>query len=87
MDEPATPERQTMEADDLGALALNIKAIGLIKPLVVIPRGERYETVAGHRRLLAMRIVHYTPVPCRVVVKGQVDALSILVAETHTPKL
>jgi ParB family transcriptional regulator, chromosome partitioning protein len=81
IDEPRTPERQTMEADDLGALALNIKAIGLIKPLVVIPRGERYETVAGHRRLLAMRIVKYTPVPCRVVVRGQVDELSILVAE------
>lgn len=81
IDEPATPERETMEAEDLAALGLNIKAIGLIKPLVVIPRGKRYETVAGHRRLLAMRIVHYTPVPCRVLVAGQVDALSILVAE------
>jgi ParB family chromosome partitioning protein len=81
IDEPATPERQTMEADDLAALGLNIKAIGLIKPLVVIPRGKRFETVAGHRRLLAMRIVKYSPVPCRVYVKGQVDTLSILVAE------
>lgn len=81
IDEPATPERQTMEPDDLAALGLNIKAIGLIKPLVVLPRGKRFETVAGHRRLLAMRIVKYSPVPCRVVVKGQVDALAILVAE------
>lgn len=81
IDEPATPERQTMEVDDLAALGLNIKAIGLIKPLVVIPRGKRFETVAGHRRLLAMRIVKYSPVPCRVVVNGKVDALAILVAE------
>ena len=81
IDEPAVPERQSMEPDDLGALALNIKSIGLIKPIVVKPKGDRFETVAGHRRLLAMRIVKYSPVPCRVIVKGHVDPLAILVAE------
>jgi ParB/RepB/Spo0J family partition protein len=81
IDEPERPERQTMDEKDLAELALNIKAIGLIKPLIVKPKGDRFETVAGHRRLLAMRIVEYSPVPCRVVVKGQVDPLSILVSE------
>jgi ParB family chromosome partitioning protein len=81
IDEPETPERETMDPEDLAALGLNIKAIGLIKPLIVKPKGERFETVAGHRRLLGMRIVDYSPVPCRVLVRGKVDPISILVAE------
>jgi ParB family chromosome partitioning protein len=85
IDEPARPERETMEEADLAELAINIKEVGLIKPLIVKPVGDRYECVAGHRRLLAMRIVQYSPVPCRVVVKGYVDPLALLVSENaHT---
>lgn len=85
IDEPAVPERESMEAGDLADLAMNIQEIGLIKPLVVKPAGERFEVTAGHRRLLACRMVKYDPVPCRVQVNDQVDPMAILVAENaHT---
>jgi ParB family chromosome partitioning protein len=81
IDEPAVPERETMEAADLADLAVSIRDQGLIKPLVVKPSGTRWETVAGHRRLLACRMVDYSPVPCRIKANGSVDSLAILVAE------
>lgn len=85
IDEPERPERETMDERELAELAMNIAEVGLIKPLVVKPKGERFEVVAGHRRLMACRIVDYTPVPCRVKVNGEVDPIAILVSENaHT---
>ena len=85
IDEPKTPERETMEPEYLADLASDIKECGLIKPLIVKPARKRFEVVAGHRRLLALRIIEYSPVPCRVIVNGVVDPVSILVSENaHT---
>ena len=36
-------------------LATSLRAYGLLQPLVVRPVGDRYELVAGHRRLAAFR--------------------------------
>ncbi len=85
IDEPDNPERETMDEVALAELAMNIAEVGLIKPLIVQPRGERYVTHAGHRRLLGCRMVKYDPVPCRVLVRGVYDPLTILVSENeHT---
>ena len=85
IDEPKTPERETMEPEYLADLASDIKECGLIKPLIVKPAQKRFEVVAGHRRLLACRIIKYSPVPCRVSVNGVVDPDSRLVSENaHT---
>ena len=81
LDEPAIPERETMEEFDLAELAASIADVGIIQPLTVIPVGARYEVTAGHRRLLACRIAKYSPVPCRVRISGSIDPLAILVAE------
>ena len=85
IDEPDNPERETMEEIELAELAMSIMENGLIKKLIVEPRGDRFTVVAGHRRLLACRLALYTPVPCRVVVNGKVDADAIKVHENaHT---
>jgi ParB/RepB/Spo0J family partition protein len=81
IDEPALAERRTMEELELAELAQSIKLDGLIKPLIVKAVGDRFEVVAGHRRLLACRIGQYSPVPCRVLVKGLFDPLAIMVSE------
>ena len=81
IDEPVLAERRTMEELELAELAQSIRTDGLIKPLIVKAVSDRYETVAGHRRLLACRIALYSPVPCRVLVKGLYDPLSIMVSE------
>lgn len=83
IDAPDLPERQTMDEQALGELALNIREVGLIKPLIVKPVKARYQVVAGHRRWIACDIAEYRMVPCRVIVKGLVDPLSILIAENY----
>src|SRR3569833_2567946 len=87
IDEPENPERETMEEQELADLALSIRDVGLVEPLVVKSVGDRVEVIAGHRRLLACRMVAYTPVPCRVRDDGDIDHLAILIAEkTHHKK-
>lgn len=86
LDEPANPERETMEEVDLGELALSIMEQGLIKKLVVKRVAARFEVVAGHRRLLACRIASYSPVPCRILINPHVDPDAIKVHENqHEP--
>lgn len=81
IDEPAIPIRETMDEVELAEGALSVMRIGLINPLTVIARGERFEVVAGHRRLLECRIANYSPVPCRVMVGDNIDPLAILIDE------
>jgi ParB family transcriptional regulator, chromosome partitioning protein len=83
IDEPTVPERETMDEAELGELALNIREVGLIQPLTVKPVGNRFEVIAGHRRLLACRIIEYSPVPCIVKAPSEVDPLALLIAENH----
>lgn len=81
IDEPQVPERQTMDERELAELALSIGEVGLIEDLVVKPVGDRYEVIAGHRRLLACRIVRHSPVSCKVKVNDRVSGLAMLVHE------
>lgn len=81
IDEPRNAERETMDEAALAELAMSIAEVGLIQALTVKRVGDRYEVVAGHRRLLACRLVNYSPAPCRVRTEGDVDALAVLVAE------
>lgn len=81
LDEPLLAERETMDERELADLAMSIKDVGLIEPLVVQLRDGRFPVVAGHRRLLACRIVKYSPVPCRIRIEGEIDHLAILIAE------
>jgi len=83
IDEPSLPERETMEETELAELALDIMTIGLTNPITVFQRGDRYETIAGHRRLLACRLAGYSPVPCRVKQGANIDPLAILVSENE----
>lgn len=56
IDEPAAAARSTVDDDGIDELAASIKAVGLLQPLTLRPRdGGRFEVVAGHRRLLALR--------------------------------
>lgn len=81
IDEPAIAERETMDEVELGDLALSIREVGLIQPLTVKPVGDRFEVIAGHRRLLACRIIELSPVKCIVRAASEVDPLAVLVAE------
>lgn len=59
--------RGVFDEDELEGLATSIRDLGLLQPLVVRQTGEdRYELIAGERRLRASRIAGLTTVPAIV---------------------
>lgn len=54
VDEPQLDARIDRDDDELAALGVDIKMNGLIEPIKVVRRGDRFEIVDGYRRYLAM---------------------------------
>ena len=59
--------RQDFDPDELGRLAESLTAHGLLQPVVVRRVGDRYQVVAGERRLRAARLAGWREVPVNVV--------------------
>ncbi|HXG11756.1 MAG TPA: ParB/RepB/Spo0J family partition protein [Gemmataceae bacterium] len=59
--------RKAFDADELSALGESIRVHGILQPLVVRAVGDRYQLVAGERRLRAAQSVGLDSVPVRVV--------------------
>ena len=59
--------RKTFDDDELAALCNSIRTHGVLQPLVVRQVGERFQLIAGERRLRAARSAGLTAVPVRVV--------------------
>jgi ParB family chromosome partitioning protein len=72
--------RTNFPAEDLQRLADSIRRHGVLQPIVVSRRGDGYELVAGHRRVLASRIAGRTSIPA--VVRDEVsDRLELALIE------
>jgi len=56
--------RGKIEASDIKELVDSIKDVGVIQPLLVTRKEERYILVAGHRRLEASKQAELKEVPC-----------------------
>ncbi|KKN06084.1 hypothetical protein LCGC14_1080930 [marine sediment metagenome] len=67
IDAPERAMRSDVWDEDIDELAASIKSIGLIQPLTLRKKGERYEVVAGHRRLMALRKLGTEGASCVVV--------------------
>jgi len=64
---PAQPRRH-FDEEELLSLSHSIQRNGLLQPLTVRKLGEeRYELIAGERRLRAAKLAHCRAVPCLVV--------------------
>src|SRR5215470_6991444 len=59
--------RKAFDSDELGGLSESIKTHGVLQPLVVRMVGDRYQLIAGERRLRAARSVGKTEVPVVIV--------------------
>jgi ParB family chromosome partitioning protein len=59
--------RKTFDDDELSSLCASIRTHGVLQPLVVRQVGERYQLVAGERRLRAARQAGLSAVPVTVV--------------------
>ena len=55
VDEPDAATRLTIDPAKIDELAASIVANGQLQPGGVVPHGERFTTIYGHRRLLACR--------------------------------
>jgi ParB family chromosome partitioning protein len=59
--------RKAFDGDELASLSASIRTHGILQPLVVRQIGERFQLVAGERRLRAAREAGLNSVPVNVV--------------------
>lgn len=71
IDTNADQPRKTFDEEKLQELANSIARHGMVQPIIVRPKGERYVIVAGERRFRAARLAGLTEVP--VLVKALDD--------------
>ena len=64
IDEPSTADRLELDVEETKSLAGNIKEVGLIYPILVRPKGERFQIIAGHRRYLAHVLLGENKIRC-----------------------
>lgn len=81
IDPPDLAMRETFDEDQLMTLADDIKAHGLIQPLVVYPDGKRFKIIAGHRRYSALKMIEAISAPCIVRTDADLDFEALKVAE------
>jgi ParB family chromosome partitioning protein len=62
--------RRAFPESSLAELASSIREQGIIQPIVVVPRGEKFEIVAGERRWRAARLAGLDRVPIVVRDRG-----------------
>jgi ParB family chromosome partitioning protein len=74
--------RDQFDLEALKELAESIKAQGLIEPIVVRPvNAERYEIIAGERRMRAAKMADLVVVPCLINHYSDEQALAVTLIE------
>jgi ParB family transcriptional regulator, chromosome partitioning protein len=73
--------RKSFSPEALDELAASIKVSGLLQPIVVRRRGERYEILVGERRWRAARQAGLAEVPVVVRDASDAEALELALAE------
>lgn len=66
IDRPGMGIRLDISDEAVQELAANIAENGLLQPIVVCPKGERFEVIAGDRRYLATGKLGWDKIPCIV---------------------
>ena len=75
------PDNPRKNIGDVTDLAASIKTNGLLTPLSVVPNGERYRVIAGHRRLAACKQAGTGSVPCFVLDLDPLQQLEAMITE------
>lgn len=73
--------RQMFNTDSLQEMANSIKREGVLQPVILTQKNERYTVVAGERRVRASRLAGLTSVPALVRELTATDALHIALIE------
>ena len=62
-------------------IANSIRQHGLLQPLVVKPRSNQFEIVAGYRRFLACKSLHWKKIPCHIVNLDDMQTFEVAMVE------
>ncbi|MFB9991676.1 ParB/RepB/Spo0J family partition protein ParB [Deinococcus oregonensis] len=73
--------RQVFAAEGLAELAQSIREKGVLQPLLVRPRGDAFEIVAGERRWRASQLAGLTELPVIIRDLADREALEIAIVE------
>jgi len=73
--------RKVFDAEALEALAASIRVHGILQPLVVTKQGNRYELIAGERRLRAAKLAGLDAVPVIVRTMDEQQKLEVALLE------
>lgn len=73
--------RRSFDKQALGELAESIKRYGILQPLIVSPKGDKYTVVAGERRWRAARLAGLKDVPAIVRVREELEQLEVALIE------
>jgi ParB family chromosome partitioning protein len=66
IDDPRLAIRTRYDDESMDTLVNSIRTLGVLQPILVKPVKGRFEVIAGHRRLLAVRILGGLTIPCIV---------------------
>lgn len=77
IDRPASPDRLSIDADYIKELAASIADLGLLSPVLLCPRGGRFEIVAGDCRYQAFLSLGRTEIPAII---QELDAETVSVS-------
>lgn len=81
IDAPAIAMRTDVDGDDIQTLMQDMQEVGLIEPIVVRRRGDRYEIVAGHRRSRAARLLGWGTIEAKIIDATDEETLSMRLIE------
>ncbi|KKN32642.1 hypothetical protein LCGC14_0811650 [marine sediment metagenome] len=73
IDPPEDPDRISIDPDTINELADSIREVGLLQPILVTKKGDRFLVVFGHRRFLACQKLGLGKVTAGVVDYSDVD--------------
>lgn len=75
------PHQARSELGDLQELMASIKAKGILEPILVRPKGDRFEIIAGERRYVAATNVGLKELPCIEMNVNDQEALELALIE------
>mgnify|MGYP001593683275 CR=1 FL=1 len=81
IDDPAYAMRTDTDVTALHELSQSIRQVGLLEPIIVRASGDRYEVVAGHRRLQAAKMAGLATIKSIVIVADDKETETIKIHE------
>jgi len=77
------PHRQRTEGEDeeVQELAASIKRVGVVEPIIVVSKDDRFSLVAGHRRIAAAQAAGLAEIPAIIRAGTEAEVAEVRFAE------